>query len=63
MILQGTLTAFSALSQGKLLDTLRSAALLAPVAFLSRIPSLLTRAIADIFLAEVTQALTYLCVL
>ncbi|EXC25522.1 hypothetical protein L484_009831 [Morus notabilis] len=48
----GTLTAFAALSQGKLLNMMRSAALLTPIAYLGRMPSLLIRAAAQYFFAE-----------
>ncbi|CAJ2668468.1 unnamed protein product [Trifolium pratense] len=49
---QGTLIAFAALSQGKFLDMWRSAALLSPIAHMKLIPSKLTRAAADLFLAN-----------
>ncbi|KAG8642237.1 triacylglycerol lipase 2 [Manihot esculenta] len=48
----GTLTALAALSQEKLPNMLRSAALLSPIAYLNQITSLLTKAAADAFLAE-----------
>ncbi|KAK2450124.1 triacylglycerol lipase [Trifolium repens] len=50
---QGTLIAFAALSQGKLLNMLRSTALLSPIAHMNLIPSELTKAFADLFLANV----------
>ncbi|KAK2442547.1 triacylglycerol lipase [Trifolium repens] len=49
---QGTLIAFAALSQGKFSDMWRSAALLSPIAHMTLIPSMLTRAAADLFLAN-----------
>ncbi|WJX28746.1 hypothetical protein P8452_17428 [Trifolium repens] len=49
---QGTLIAFAALSQGKLLNMLRSTALLSPIAHMNLIPSELTKAFADLFLAN-----------
>ncbi|KAL5076181.1 hypothetical protein RYX36_015165 [Vicia faba] len=49
---QGTLVAFVALSQGKLLNMLRSAALLSPIAHLNMITSELTKVIAELFLAN-----------
>ncbi|XAR55314.1 Triacylglycerol lipase, partial [Bertholletia excelsa] len=48
----GTLMALAALSQGKLLDMLRSAALLCPVAFMGQVPTPLVKAAADSFIAE-----------
>ncbi|XP_021629310.1 triacylglycerol lipase 2 [Manihot esculenta] len=48
----GTLIAMAALSQGKLLNMLRSAALLSPIAHLNHITSLLTKVAADLFSAE-----------
>ncbi|KAF3443380.1 hypothetical protein FNV43_RR13062 [Rhamnella rubrinervis] len=48
----GTLTAFAAFSENKLLNMLRSSALLSPVAYLGQMPSLLARTIAETFLAE-----------
>ncbi|CAK9134761.1 unnamed protein product [Ilex paraguariensis] len=48
----GTLIAFSAFSQKKLLNMLRSAALLSPIAYLGQMPSPLSRSAADAFLAE-----------
>ncbi|PNT04968.3 hypothetical protein POPTR_014G159900v4 [Populus trichocarpa] len=49
---QGTLIAFAAFSQEKLLNMLRSAVLLSPIAYLNQMPSPLARGAADIFLAE-----------
>ncbi|XP_065874724.1 triacylglycerol lipase 2-like [Euphorbia lathyris] len=48
----GTLMALGAFSQHKLLNLLRSAALLSPIAHLNQIPSPLTKLAADLFLAE-----------
>ncbi|XP_052177372.1 triacylglycerol lipase 2-like isoform X2 [Diospyros lotus] len=48
----GTLIAFAAFSEKKLLNMLRSAALLSPIAFLGQMPSPLARAAADAFIAE-----------
>ncbi|XP_048328414.2 triacylglycerol lipase 2 [Ziziphus jujuba] len=48
----GTLTALSAFSHGKLLNMLRSAAMLSPIAYLGQMSSLLGRTIAELFLAE-----------
>ncbi|PON39300.1 Lipase [Parasponia andersonii] len=48
----GTLMAFAAFSQDQLVNNLRSAALLSPIAYLNRIPSLLTKAAAELFLGE-----------
>lgn len=42
-----------AFSEGKLLNMLRSAALLCPVAYLDQIPSPMPRIIAEVFLPEV----------
>lgn len=47
--------AFVALSQGKLLNMLRSAALLSPIAHLNMITSELTKLIAELFLANVSD--------
>ena len=52
---QGTLMALAAFSQDKLLNAIRSASLLCPIAYLGRIPSSLARAAAMFFLAEVRQ--------
>ncbi|XP_021629319.1 triacylglycerol lipase 2 [Manihot esculenta] len=49
---QGTLTALAVLSQEKLPNMLRSAALLSPIAYLNQITSLLSKAAADAFLVE-----------
>ncbi|KAK6919294.1 AB-hydrolase lipase domain [Dillenia turbinata] len=49
----GTLMALASFSQHNLLNMLRSAALLSPIAYLSQLPSPLVRAAADAFLAEV----------
>ncbi|GAV62429.1 Abhydrolase_1 domain-containing protein/Abhydro_lipase domain-containing protein [Cephalotus follicularis] len=49
---QGTLMALAALSQGKLLDILRSAAMLSPIAHLGQITSLVARIAAIIGLVE-----------
>ncbi|KAL6287271.1 hypothetical protein ACE6H2_011661 [Prunus campanulata] len=48
----GTLTALAAFSQEKLLNLLRSAALLAPIAYLGQMSSLFLRILMDIFLSE-----------
>ncbi|KAG8642239.1 hypothetical protein MANES_12G068700v8 [Manihot esculenta] len=48
----GTLTALAVLSQEKLPNMLRSAALLSPIAYLNQITSLLSKAAADAFLVE-----------
>ncbi|KAK6919295.1 Serine aminopeptidase, S33 [Dillenia turbinata] len=48
----GTLMALASFSQHNLLNMFRSAALLSPIAYLSQLPSPLTRAAADAFLAE-----------
>ncbi|KAM7503691.1 hypothetical protein LguiB_002595 [Lonicera macranthoides] len=48
----GTLIAFAAFSQHKVMEMLRSAALLSPIAYLGQMPSPLGRAGADSFLAE-----------
>jgi lysosomal acid lipase/cholesteryl ester hydrolase len=52
------LIAFAALSQGKFPDMWRSAALLSPIAHMTLIPSMLTRAAADLFLANVSDKKT-----
>ncbi|KAI4305728.1 hypothetical protein L6164_029076 [Bauhinia variegata] len=49
----GTLIALSALSQDKVLDSLSSAALLSPIAYLDKISSHPTKIAADIFLGDV----------
>ncbi|KAK0588707.1 hypothetical protein LWI29_004452 [Acer saccharum] len=49
---QGTLIAFAAFSQDKLMDMIRSAALLSPIAHLGQMSSPLGKAAADAFLAE-----------
>ncbi|XP_024633589.2 triacylglycerol lipase 2 [Medicago truncatula] len=49
---QGTLIAFVALSQGKLLNMLRSAALLSPIAHMNLVPPGITKVAADLFLAN-----------
>ncbi|KAI4308410.1 hypothetical protein L6164_031489 [Bauhinia variegata] len=49
----GTLIALAAFSQHKVLDSLRSAALLSPIAHLNQIPSQPTKIAADIFIANV----------
>lgn len=49
------MTALSAFSEGKLLNMLRSAALLSPVAYLGQMPSILARTIAQTFSIEVTS--------
>ncbi|KAL7216358.1 hypothetical protein ACSBR1_028328 [Camellia fascicularis] len=48
----GTLIAFAAFSQKKLVNMLRSAALLSPIAYLSQMSSPLAKAAADAFIAE-----------
>eukprot|EP00257_Ricinus_communis_P009825 XP_002528965.2 triacylglycerol lipase 2 [Ricinus communis] len=48
----GTLIALASFSQENLLNMLRAAALLSPIAYLNQIPSPLTRVAADLFLAE-----------
>ncbi|KAI4384946.1 hypothetical protein MLD38_003029 [Melastoma candidum] len=48
----GTLMALAAFSQNQLVNSVRSAVLLSPIAYLNNLPSFLTRAAADIFLAE-----------
>jgi len=51
--MQGTLIALAAFSQWQLLDKVKSAGLLSPVAYLSRITSPLARDAVDNFLSEV----------
>ncbi|KAK9924399.1 hypothetical protein M0R45_032768 [Rubus argutus] len=51
----GTLSVLAALSQQKLINSIRSAALLSPVAYLGQISTLLGRISAQSFSAEVTQ--------
>ncbi|XP_059664103.1 triacylglycerol lipase 2-like [Cornus florida] len=48
----GTLIAFAAFSQEKLLNMLRAAALLSPIAYLGQVPSPLARGAAEAFVAE-----------
>ncbi|CAK7349050.1 unnamed protein product [Dovyalis caffra] len=48
----GTLIAFAAFSQEKLLNMIRSAVLLSPIAYLNQMPSPLARGAVDLFLAE-----------
>ncbi|KAL9457426.1 hypothetical protein AB3S75_006470 [Citrus x aurantiifolia] len=48
----GTLVAFAAFSQDKLVSMIRSAALLSPIAYLGQMPSQLARSAVDAFLAE-----------
>ncbi|KAM1358691.1 hypothetical protein ACFX15_044933 [Malus domestica] len=48
----GTLTALAAFSQEKLLNLLRSAALLTPIAYLGQMSSLFIRILMDLFLSE-----------
>ncbi|RHN69000.1 putative triacylglycerol lipase [Medicago truncatula] len=55
---QGTLIAFAAFSQGKLLNVFRSAALLSPIAHMTQIPSELTKIAAQLFLANVSERKT-----
>ncbi|KAM1164694.1 hypothetical protein ACFX13_024806 [Malus domestica] len=55
----GTLTALAAFSQENLLNLLRSAALLGPVAYMGQMSSLFLRILMNIFLAEVTQISAY----
>ncbi|CAN0897088.1 Triacylglycerol lipase 2 [Linum grandiflorum] len=50
---QGTLTALASFSKGQLMNRLRSATLLCPVAYLGQMSSFLARIGADIFLGEV----------
>lgn len=49
---QGTLIAFASFSQDKMLNMLRSAALLSHFAYMGQMPSFLARSAADLFLAE-----------
>ncbi|KAJ6880438.1 hypothetical protein NC652_033700 [Populus alba x Populus x berolinensis] len=49
---QGTLIALAAFSQGKLLNMLRSAVLLCPVAYLNHLTSPFARGLVDLFVAE-----------
>ncbi|XP_006375544.1 triacylglycerol lipase 2 isoform X3 [Populus trichocarpa] len=49
---QGTLIALAAFSQGKLLNMLRSAVLLCPIAYLNHLTSPFARALVDLFIAE-----------
>lgn len=51
--------AFAALSQGKLVNVLRSAALLSPIAHMTQIPSELTKIAAELFLANVSGRKNY----
>ncbi|KAL3849017.1 hypothetical protein ACJIZ3_010899 [Penstemon smallii] len=53
----GTLMAFGAFSRQEVLNIVRSAALLSPIAYLGQIPSPLARAAADAFIAEVLEKL------
>ncbi|XP_014621646.1 triacylglycerol lipase 2 [Glycine max] len=48
----GTLMALAALSQGQVVNMLRSTALLCPIAHMNQIPSLLTKLAADTFIAN-----------
>ncbi|XP_027171751.1 triacylglycerol lipase 2-like [Coffea eugenioides] len=48
----GTLIAFAAFSQEKLLNSIRSAALLSPIAYLAQMSSFLAKTAADAFIAE-----------
>ncbi|VVA17519.1 Hypothetical predicted protein, partial [Prunus dulcis] len=57
----GTLTALAAFSEEKLLNLLRSAALLSPVAYLGHISSLILRPAVDIFAAEIQQLVEFIC--
>lgn len=52
---QGTLMALAALSQGQVVNMLRSTALLCPIAHMNQIPSLLTKLAADTFIANVRE--------
>lgn len=47
--------AFAALSQGNLVNMLRSTALLSPIAHMNLIPSKFTKLAADLFLADVCE--------
>lgn len=51
--MQGTLIALSSLSQGKLVDKMKSAALLSPIAYLSHITTRLGKLAARVFVADV----------
>ena len=51
--LKGTLTALAAFSKHQLLDMLRSAALISPIAHLGKVTSPIARNAADNFLGEV----------
>lgn len=51
----GTLIAFASFSQDKMLNMLRSAALLSPIAYMGQMSSFLARSAADLFLAEELQ--------
>ena len=53
MMLQGTLTALSAFSEGKLVDKIKSAALLTPVAYLTYMTTPIGRAAGSAFSGEV----------
>ncbi|ERM96918.1 triacylglycerol lipase 2 [Amborella trichopoda] len=52
---QGTLMALASFSQGKLMDTVRSAALLSPIAYLSHMSSAIGQLAAKAFVGEVTN--------
>ncbi|KAF8414164.1 hypothetical protein HHK36_002163 [Tetracentron sinense] len=52
ILFQGTLIALAAFSQEQLLNMLRSAALLSPIAYLSHMPSPIARTAAENFIAE-----------
>jgi len=47
--------ALAALSQGQVVNMLRSTALLCPIAHMNQIPSLLTKLAADTFIANVRE--------
>lgn len=51
--------AFTAFSRGQVLDRLRSAALLSPIAHMRQVNSPIARVFADTFLAEVRQASSF----
>ncbi|EOX93358.1 Myzus persicae-induced lipase 1 [Theobroma cacao] len=55
----GTLIALAAFSKQELLNMVRTAALLSPIAYLDQIPSQLTKAAAQLYLAEVLYRLGY----
>ncbi|KAB2613540.1 triacylglycerol lipase 2-like [Pyrus ussuriensis x Pyrus communis] len=57
----GTLTALAAFSQEKLLNLLRSAALLAPIAYLGQMSSLFIRILMDLFLSETQELVEFIC--